>query len=225
MRIIFVRHGNPNYELDCLTELGHVQAESAAERLKGEGIEAIFSSTCGRALETAAHTAEKIGISITPCDFMREIDWTSKDGTPVFQNGHPWYYADEYICAGKCLNDVDWQNDPLYSKTKTPASVEAVGRGLDEWLVGLGYEREGYYYKVREEKYKTVAMFCHGGSFAAAVTHLLNLPMPLVLLLIPLQQTGIFELELTGEQGSLITPRLYKANGTRHLLNDNIKVT
>ena len=24
MRIIFVRHGHPNYELDCLTPLGHL---------------------------------------------------------------------------------------------------------------------------------------------------------------------------------------------------------
>jgi len=34
MRIIFVRHGHPNYEKDCLTELGHRQAEAAAQRLK-----------------------------------------------------------------------------------------------------------------------------------------------------------------------------------------------
>ena len=30
MKIIFVRHGHPNYQLDCLTELGHPQAEAAA---------------------------------------------------------------------------------------------------------------------------------------------------------------------------------------------------
>jgi len=60
MRILFVRHGNPNYELDALTELGHKQADACAERLSHEGIERIFSSTCGRALETAAYTAKKI---------------------------------------------------------------------------------------------------------------------------------------------------------------------
>ena len=29
MRIIFVRHGHPNYRKDCLTELGHLQAKAA----------------------------------------------------------------------------------------------------------------------------------------------------------------------------------------------------
>ena len=33
MRILFVRHGHPNYEKDCLTELGHLHAEAAAKRL------------------------------------------------------------------------------------------------------------------------------------------------------------------------------------------------
>ena len=44
MRIVLVRHGEPNYEKDCLTELGIRQAEAAAERLSGEGIDAVFSS-------------------------------------------------------------------------------------------------------------------------------------------------------------------------------------
>ena len=44
MKIVFVRHGHPDYVNDCLTELGHKQAESAALRLKDEGIEEIYSS-------------------------------------------------------------------------------------------------------------------------------------------------------------------------------------
>ena len=34
MKIYFVRHGDPNYRHDCLTELGHKQAQAAAKRLK-----------------------------------------------------------------------------------------------------------------------------------------------------------------------------------------------
>ena len=42
MRIIIIRHGDPDYEKDCLTELGHKQAALAAKRLMVEGIETIF---------------------------------------------------------------------------------------------------------------------------------------------------------------------------------------
>ena len=54
MRIVFVRHGEPDYARDCLTENGKIQAALAAERLREEGIEEIYSSPLGRAAETAA---------------------------------------------------------------------------------------------------------------------------------------------------------------------------
>ena len=41
MRIVLVRHGDPDYEKDCLTELGHKQAAVAAERLLKEGNETV----------------------------------------------------------------------------------------------------------------------------------------------------------------------------------------
>ena len=58
MRIILVRHGHPDYANDCLTPLGRLHAAAAAQRLQDEGIQKIFSSTCGRAMETARHTAD-----------------------------------------------------------------------------------------------------------------------------------------------------------------------
>ncbi len=64
MRIIFVRHGEPDYALDCLTPAGRAQAEAAAERLRGEGISAVYASPMGRAAETAACTARLLGLPV-----------------------------------------------------------------------------------------------------------------------------------------------------------------
>ena len=41
MRIVFVRHGEPDYERDCLTEKGKLQAKAAAKRLVRENIQEI----------------------------------------------------------------------------------------------------------------------------------------------------------------------------------------
>ena len=43
MRIVLIRHGEPDYEKDCLTETGHKQAKIAAQRPLKEGIEEIYS--------------------------------------------------------------------------------------------------------------------------------------------------------------------------------------
>ena len=69
MRIIFVRHGHPNYEKDCLTDLGVLHAKAVAQRLKNdnEPIEKIFSSTCGRALETALRCLRRGNCAVCFC--------------------------------------------------------------------------------------------------------------------------------------------------------------
>ena len=64
MRIIFVRHGEPDYARDCLTEKGRLQALAAAERLREEGIEEIYSSPLGRAAETAAAASDALGLPV-----------------------------------------------------------------------------------------------------------------------------------------------------------------
>ena len=75
MRIIFVRHGEPDYANDCLTETGKKQAEAAAKRLVREGISEIYSSPMGRAYQTAECTAKLLNLPITVLDYMHEISW------------------------------------------------------------------------------------------------------------------------------------------------------
>ena len=110
MRIVFVRHGEPNYEKNCLTETGIVQAKLAADRLKEEGIEEIWSSPYGRAMETAEATAKVLGLPIKTLDFMKELDWGGINDVPIFSDGHPWDIADEMAKRGMDLNDDNWEN-------------------------------------------------------------------------------------------------------------------
>ncbi|WP_155243821.1 histidine phosphatase family protein [Butyrivibrio fibrisolvens] len=44
MRLIFVRHGDPDYQNDCLTPKGIEQSKRTAQRLNAEDIKAIYSS-------------------------------------------------------------------------------------------------------------------------------------------------------------------------------------
>ena len=108
MRIIFVRHGHPNYEKDCLTDLGVLHAKAVAQRLKNENepIEKIFSSTCGRALETASFIDSKFGVGVVGLDFMREIKWGSVDGA-IRDEGFSYHYveASRYIYTKKEVTD------------------------------------------------------------------------------------------------------------------------
>ena len=153
MRIIFVRHGHPNYANDCLTELGKLHAAAAAERLSNEGITEIYSSTCGRAYETAGYIARKLELDIVKCDFMREISWGDVDGKP-YESGHPWTIADEMVARGKPLVNPDWRAHPEFCRNRLLACCDKVAAGADAWLAELGYIREDAYYRVQPARPK-----------------------------------------------------------------------
>ena len=61
MKLMFVRHAEPWYAIDSLTEKGHREAALLADRLAKLDVKAFYSSPLGRARETARYTLEKVG--------------------------------------------------------------------------------------------------------------------------------------------------------------------
>ena len=64
MLLYFVRHGDPTYRPDSLTELGHKQADALAKRLAMHGIDEIYSSSMNRAVLTATPLAKLLNKEI-----------------------------------------------------------------------------------------------------------------------------------------------------------------
>ena len=218
MRLIFVRHGHPNYVNDCLTELGRKHAAAVAERLKDEGISEIYSSTCGRAYETAEYVAEKYGLPIVKCEFMREISWGSVDNEPIDFDGHPWSAVDDMVAKGENLLNPNWAKEEPFVRNKMVGYVENIAIALDEWLMNLGYTREGLYYRVTgKNTNKTIAAFGHGGAGSAIFSHLFNLPYPFVCTTMNQDYTGITIVELPDTPGALVKPRFEIMNDARHI--------
>ncbi|MBE6551977.1 MAG: histidine phosphatase family protein [Ruminococcaceae bacterium] len=226
MKIFFVRHGHPDYANDCLTELGRRQAAAAAERLKDCGIGQVFSSTKGRAMQTAEYTAKALGLNVIPCDFMREISWQSVDGEPIPANGHPWNLSDIFASEGKTLTDKEWYIKEPYCRSKAVSSAGIVTEGLDAWLSELGYQREGEYYRaVDGAENKTIAMFSHGGSSSVALSHILNIPFPQFCGIVHPDFTSITVIEFSDKIGELFCPRVLLMNDSRHIEGlENIKI-
>lgn len=242
MRIIFVRHGHPNYEKDCLTELGHLHAAAVANRLAGEGIEAIYSSTCGRAHETAGYVARKLGLDIVKCDFMREISWGSVNEQSLKFNGHPWDTVDHMVANNESILEADWADKEPFVHNKLVADVQMIADATDAWLESLGYKREGKYYRVcgniimgshadgalpvdcalhsggdQRPTCRTIAAFGHGGASAAILSHMFNLPFPFTCSVMGPDYTGITVVTLPDNKGCLVTPRFEILNDARHI--------
>ena len=215
MRILFIRHGEPDYEKDDLTDTGIRQAQFLAQRLKNEGIEEIWSSPLGRAKRTADISSEFLGIPVRTLEFMREIRWGSINGEPVFAGGHPWDIADEMAKRGMDLTYNEWQTNQFFRNNKVVGAVSEVQEGIDKWLSEFGYVRNGLYYDhmTQEENHKTIALFCHGGSSSAAIGRIMNLPFPYVCAMLHMEYTGITVIRLDKRKGSCTLPSVEKITG------------
>ena len=59
MRILLIRHAEPDYTIDSITEKGKREAVLLAERISRYDIKDFFVSPLGRARDTAAYTLKK----------------------------------------------------------------------------------------------------------------------------------------------------------------------
>ena len=217
MKIYFMRHGDPNYKNDCLTELGHKQAKALAERLSGCGIEQIYSSTNGRAMQTAEYTASRLGLTVTPLDYMREIGWKPIGDEPLPEGGNPWHIADLFAAEGRTLTDPDWRAAYPFSMSVVSERYPLVTGQFDALLAELGYVREGENYRAcGAHPYHTVAVFSHGGSSSAVLSHILNIPFPQICGMFRMACTSVIVVELSDEEGVCHCPRLLLFNDMRH---------
>jgi broad specificity phosphatase PhoE len=89
VQIILVRHGATDWNLQgrCqgssdrhLSEVGIRQAEQIAERLRVEGIAAVYSSGLRRARETAEHISRPHNLPVLIEDAVRELDHGDLEG-------------------------------------------------------------------------------------------------------------------------------------------------
>ena len=176
MRIVIVRHGDPNYELDTLTETGWKEARLVAERIAKMDVKDFYVSPLGRAQDTASCTLEKMHRTATTCDWLREFaaqiyrpdvadremicwDWLPQDMTK-----EPKYY------------DVStWMDTKVMQAGNVREQYEWVCKEMDALLKRYGYEREGLYYRVVKPNNDTIVLFCHFGVECVLLSHLLNI--------------------------------------------------
>ena len=222
MRIVFVRHGRPDYATDSLTSIGRLHAIESAERVKNLGISEIYASPMGRAVETAEATAGLLKLPITKLPFMREIGWGSKNGEPLEDNGHPWNLIPKLVSRNSsAVYDEAWRESPEFINNKITDYTKAVEEKSDEWLASLGYTREGKFYRVgKAASDKTIALFSHGGSSTALIAHMLNIPFPAMCVILRPWFCAVTTLKLPTTEGDLVMPTVEIMSDSRHVLRD-----
>ena len=178
MRMIFIRHGDPDYAKDSLTEKGWREAELLAKRVSKWEIEEIYCSPLGRAKDTASCSLEKLGRE------AKVYNWLQEFPAKVFHEDLgrmkvPWDFKPSYWTKEEVYYDKDlWTEAELMKTAPVREAYRAICEGIDELLLKYGYRRKDAYY-VREnlgedDQEKTIVFFCHLGVMLAIMGHLIG---------------------------------------------------
>ncbi len=174
MKILIIRHGDPNYEIDGLTEKGKIEAELLCDRLVKEDIKKVYCSTLGRAKATIQPTLDKLGITAEYPPWLREfgyatIDVEGKDD-PI-----PWDLLPEFVeNQDKIYSESEWMECDFIKRSKVYEHYLEVTRELDNLLARHGYVREGKNYKVVNRNHDTIVLVCHFGVTAVLLSHIFH---------------------------------------------------
>ena len=222
MLFIYIRHGEPIYDPDGLTEFGKLQAEAVAEYLALDGVDKIFSSTSNRAIQTALPTANKLNNEITYLDFATEKHvWENL--TISTSSGRNWLFQTNKIIDlfhSKEIIDLGfkWHQHPEFINESYKHEMDRIKQKSDQFFTDLGYLNLGNgKYKVINENDDRVVMFAHQGFGFAFLSLLLNIPYPIFCTHFELGLAEITTIEFKNEIGYSY-PKVLTLSNNHHLL-------
>ena len=162
MKFLIIRHGEPNYEIDSLTEKGKVEAALLGKKLDNTKLDDVYVSPLGRAKLTAEIALKNKNVVKNEREWLREFCY-------LWDIMPSEYEKSKELCEGK-----NWLKETPFADAEVSARYEALCKGLDEILFKHGYKKNGALYEAFAPSYDTVALFCHYGAECVILSYLLN---------------------------------------------------
>lgn len=228
MLFYYIRHGNPIYDPDSLTPLGHEQAKAISKRLALHGVDKIYSSTSTRAMQTAQPTCDLLRLEPTLLDFAHEnktwehFSLVNDEGLRTWCFFIPKYkllFTDpEVIRLG-----FEWYEHPEFKDFDFKKGMERAYDEVDRFIASLGFEHERYTgrYKVIRENEERVALFAHAGFGVCFISALLDIPYPRVAMHFDMQHTGMTVINFS-RVGDYAIPKVLTYSNDGHLYKEGL---
>lgn len=217
MYLYLIRHAQPDYEHDSITENGKLQAEKLAQWFGDIKVDELYHSSMGRATQTASYLAKKLGLVPKSLDWAREVMWGKATGD-VSDPLSPWAIKDKIIKSQHNYpQGEDWKNIDEMKDDKIIADIDEHCRAFDDFLTKHGYVRQGQLYKAENPNEKTVVIVCHGGVISAFISYLTNTPFFQFISHMGSDLTAVTKIHFRGELGEYHPAQMIYVNSQMHL--------
>lgn len=210
MRLILIRHGDPDYERDTLTEKGWREAKLLSERVRNWKVDDVFVSPLGRARDTAEGCLKAWNKQAEILPWAQEFFY----GDQLLWD----YYPADWTVKSENFRESEWTGLPNVDGVSRQA-YKNVCNELDKLLLDYGYEREGRFYRVKKRSDKTVVIFCHFGVSMMFISHLINISAQALLHGTFLPPTSVTVLNTEERRGDEAYFRIERMGDCNHLIN------
>ncbi len=223
MLLYIIRHAEPIYNPDTLTEKGRMQAQALAKRLAVHGLTTVYSSPSGRAMETAKATCDMLGLGLNIEEWTREvadrfsITMPSGEKEFVLNVTNTQFLKD----GGASLGD-DWHKAPIFNTIDAKTEYDKICAKSDEFLSRHGYVRDGGVYRITAANDDRVAVFCHGGLISLWLSHLLSVPPHLFMAGFGISHTGVTILDFANNDDGITAPYCLCLSDVSHIYKANL---
>ncbi|MBQ3962352.1 MAG: histidine phosphatase family protein [Erysipelotrichaceae bacterium] len=181
MEIVFIRHGDPNYELDALTEKGILEAKALIPRVEKMNADYYYVSPLGRARQTAQIAMERIDKEAKVLDWLREFPAVVKHICEPDPGPQCWDWMPSDWAKEPSFYDIDrFYDHPVMKKGHVKEIYEDVINHFNALLRKHGYAKNGKTFDVLKANHDTLCFFCHFGIECVLLSYLINVS-PMIL--------------------------------------------
>ena len=167
MKLMIVRHGDPDYIHDSLTEKGKREAELLSKRLAKMDIQEFYQSPLGRAQLTASYTLHEMHREAETLDWLREFDPRIIRPDRILRKSVAWDWQVEDWTKDCRFYDYDhWYENDVMRRGNVKERYQCV--------------HEGKTFRVEKGNHDTIVFFCHFGVECVLLSHLLHIS-PMIL--------------------------------------------
>ncbi len=181
MEIVFIRHGDPNYELDALTEKGILEAKALIPRVEKINADYYYVSPLGRARQTAQIAMERIDKEAEVKDWLKEFPAVVEHICEPNPGPQCWDWMPSDWANEPSFYDIDrFYDHPVMKKGHVKEIYEDVLNHFDALLRKHGYAKNGKTFDVLKANHDTLCFFCHFGIECVLLSYLINVS-PMIL--------------------------------------------
>ena len=237
MKLLFYRHGDPDYVVDSLTDKGKREAEFLAEYIGNMNIDDIYVSPLGRARDTAEYSLKRLGKRAEVCEWLQEFPAlfdandadeetrrayynelkvnpdTGKYDKRIVWDVMPSYYMDH----PEIFDAKEWRNSDIVKSSNMSDVYDHVVSEFDKLLLKYGYERHDNVYDVHQNNEKVIAFFCHFGITSVLLSYLWGVSPFMPMQFLAMAPTSMTELATEEREKGIAIFRTLRIGDITHL--------